>query len=100
MSLLTNVKKRKIQVLSLLINVKKRGKSRFCHHSHISKKEGNTEYAIAHKCEPNREIQITVIAHNVKKREKFRLLHVFSYLSTKYMLLILVEGVSILRRLQ
>ena len=67
--------------MSLLINVKKRGKSRLFHCSQMSRKEGNpgyviahksqkeekTGYVIAHKCQEKREIQITPLLTNVKK---------------------------------
>ena len=52
MLLLTNVTKR------LLANVKKRGKSRLCFCLQMSRKEGNPGYAIAHKCQENREFSL------------------------------------------
>ena len=121
--------KRVIQVMPLLTNVKKRGKSRLCHCSQMSRKEGNPGYAIAHKCQEKREfrlchcsqisrkkenpdlvivhtcqekseIQVMPLLTNVMKRGKSRSLHTVSNLFTIHNLWILIEDVQILSHLQ
>ena len=56
----------------LLTNIKKRGKSRLFHCSHMSRKEGNPGHDIAHKCQEKREIQVIPLLTNVNKRGKSR----------------------------
>ena len=62
-------RKEGIQVMSLLTNVKKKGKSRLSHCSQMSRKEGNPGYAINQKCQEKRKIQGMALLTNVKKRE-------------------------------